>query len=197
MAAEDDVPWRALAAASGLGGALFAVWLWIDDVVPELGAAPGTPGYLGYYLGWVVASLALLAGAYGLYRFRGEVAGTSGTAALGLTSIGFAAIAAGGLLNAVTTAPVEEVTLGGRVLFGGLVLALLGGAALGVVGLRVAGFDRRAAALLVLALLVFVVALPLEGVATAVTGLGVTFAAVSVPYGLAWVIFGRSLTVQV
>lgn len=197
MTQDDDVPWRTLATASGVGGALVAVLLWIDDVVPVLGAVPGTPSYLGYYLGWVAASVALLAGAYGLYRFRGEVAGALGTAALGLTSLGFAAMAVGGVVNALSSAPAGGASLGGQMLFGGFVLALLGGAALGVVGLRVAGFDRRAAALLVLALPLFVVALLVGGISTAVTGLGVTSAAASVPYGLAWILFGRSLTVRV
>lgn len=190
MATTDDAPWRALAAASGLGGALFAVWLPIDDLVSGVPGAAGSAGFLAYYLGWAVAALALAAGAYGLFRFRGDVAGVFGTVSLATVGLGFLGLAAGGLLAAAAVAVAPDV------MFAGLLLAVLGGGALGVVTFRVAGFDRRAGLLLVLALLGLVVALALAGTVTTVVALELSAALCSVPFGLAWLLFGRSLTVR-
>lgn len=201
MAGDDDAPWRALAAAAGLGGVLFAVWLPLDDLLPDLLAAPGSATYLGYYLGWVVAALALAAGAYGLYRFRGDVAGTGGAISLGLIGLGLLALAAGAVLEVATVSAagggsldVSTLALAADVMFAGLLLAVLGGAGLGAITFRVAGFDRRAGLLLVVALFGLVVALALDGEAASVLEFDLLAALCSVPYGLAWVVFGRSLT---
>lgn len=190
MAGDDDAPWRALAAGAGLGGALFALWAPLDDLVPAVLGAPGSPAYLAYYLVWTLAALALAVGVYGLYRFRGDVAGAAGGLALGLTGLGLLALAAGGALAAA------DVAVSADLMFAGLALAVLGGGGLGVVTFRVAGFDRRAGLLLVVALLGLVAALAVAGTVTTVVGLGPLVALCSVPYGLAWIVFGRSLTVQ-
>ncbi|SFR42192.1 hypothetical protein [Halogeometricum limi] len=163
-------------------GAVLVAVVGFENYLPGA-TTPGSAGWLTFYGLLTLGALALLVGAVLGYPFARASGGRIGLAGVGVAALGFAMTTFGSALNLVYAGPAGETTTGGEFLFGGIVVAVLGGAILAA-GLSRAGTLVRVAAALGLALVAFVTALVVE---LAFVDLFATFAVV---FAVGWLLFG-------
>jgi hypothetical protein len=151
---------------------------------------------IAYWAVGVVPLLLLLVGLSGLRRALGAAAGRTGTVGIVVSGLGLLAMFLGnGTEMATITVNGTESDLGHSVFLIGFLVLVVGSLLLGIALLRSRrGSPTRWAGVLLVAMLPLGIGLAvLGGIVSPSTDAGF-WAAITVPYGVAWVLLGRTLT---
>jgi len=177
-----------------VGGAVLALWAWIDVFFRGLTSAPGSVPHTAYDLVWVLGAAALLVGARGVDAYYRDHAGSLGRAGVALSAVGFLAVGIGRLIHAARILPVETGDVGTIVFWAGSATALVGGLVVAVAGYLTGTPDRLVSGLLAIApstmlLEVFTAV----GLPSQLVGASAGFGMSLLPLGVAWMIVGNDV----
>jgi hypothetical protein len=182
-----------------IGGALWAV-LPVAFTAAHIEETPrGTLSFaavaVSYWLVGVLSLVLLLVGLSGLRGALGDAAGRLGTAGVGVSAVALLAMVLGnGTEMATLTFAGKESDLGHSVFLVGFLVLVVGSLLLGIALLRSRrGSPTRWAGVLLVAMLPLGIGLGvLGGIVSPATDAGF-WAAITVPYGVAWVLLGRAV----
>lgn len=182
--------WGGLAAM--IGGALWAVTP-LRDVVFGGGETPDHPVFRPYNAVWVLIAALLIVGLVGLYSRHKETYGRLGKAGLILVFGGYALILFGSIPAVFLGADRFDglIRAGQDLGFLGALVAALGAIFLGINLWRTQAVPRTGALLLIITL---PVGLPGIIVIQSIGFVSIAGLAMTVPYGIAWVILGNHLS---
>ncbi len=181
-----------LGGAAIVGGVVLLASMLASSVYPQADEIPGTALYAALYVTWTVGAILLAIGAIAaLSRFGGAL-GRLGVAGVALAALGFLSMTVGGTMNYLDANPAAPNLPGGPFAFLGLLVAIVGSAVVGVALWR-SGVAKSAAALAIVAPVVFAAALAL-GPTVAIAGIDVLFGVFAVAFCAAWVLLGREET---
>lgn len=190
------------AALGGLGGALWlllpAAWIIAELAEQQAGILPRVAAAVVDVVFLVLAPALIVVGVTALRAVLGTTAGRAGRAGMLLAALGLGAMAVGnGIEVASMTMGGGEVAAGHAMFLLGFLVSIVGGVLLGttVIRRRPGASARAGAWILVLALPLGIGVGMLASVLVPGNDAGF-FAAISVPTGAAWVLLGRSRTVE-
>lgn len=175
-----------------------AVWGISDLEYQEPGSLRFVAVAVAWWICMVLAPALLVVGHPALGAALGPAAGKVGRTGIALAAIGIGAMGLGiGIELASMTVGGGEVALGHAILLIGFLVAIVGALLTGVTVIRKRrdGLSKAAGWLLVLALPIGVGIMALGSV-VAPQADAVFWAGLTVPTGLAWVLLGRSLTLD-
>lgn len=180
--------------ATVAGGAVLAVWAWIDLFARGLTATPGSAIHVAYDLVWVFGAACLLVGVVAADARYREHGGPVAAAGLVVSGLGFLAVGVGRAVHAAAALPVASAGAGETLFWGGIAAALVGGFVLAVAGYLTGAPDRLVSGLLAIA----PSAMLLEVLATTwlppeLTGAAAGFGVALVPLGVAWAVVGKDV----
>jgi hypothetical protein len=185
--------------AAVTGGVLWALLPVIVTAAHIEDTQRGTLSFAGvavaYWAVGVLPLLLLLAGLGGLRRALADGAGQLGTAGIVVSGVALLAMFLGnGTEVATSTVSGHESDLGHSVFLIGFLVLVVGSLLLGIALLRSRrGTPTRWAGVLLVAMLPLGIGLAiLGGIVSPTTDAGF-WAAITVPYGVAWVLLGRAL----
>lgn len=174
------------------GGVLFPLMLSLEDIFYQgITEMPGTAAYTAYFAVMTVMALCLLAGVIALHSRVGEHTGHLERAGALLTATGLLSITTATILMAATLEGIAGV-------FGviGFLSAPLGMTILGIALWRSRASSRAIGGLLALAFPLLVLELLTLEPVFAATGYYLSTLIFTVPFGIAWILVGRSLLVD-
>lgn len=176
--------------AAILGGIGYPTAVATENLVyPGIVEITGTMPYTLFFVLSAVSAIGLLIGTVGLHVYQRERYGRLGSAGAVITGVGFASLAIGTLLMALTV-DVGIVRVFGAIGFLG---TPLGVSILGIACWRAGGISRLASGLFVLGLPALVLDLTLYEATIALTGLPLSTLLYVVPFGVPWVLVGYRL----
>jgi hypothetical protein len=177
-----------------VGGAVLALWAWIDVFFQGVTSTPGSVPFVAYDLVWVLGTAALLLGATRADAYYRDYAGPVGRAGVAISGIGFLSIGIGRLVHAAHIFPVDTASVGTTVFWAGVATALVGGLAVAVAGYLTGVPDRLVSGLFAIAPSAMLLELfAAVGLPAQVVGATAGFGMSLVPLGIAWMIVGNDV----